>query len=363
MEAAMFLENQWYVAAWSKDIGRKPSGHIFLKQRAVLYRREDGRAIALEDCCPHRNLPLSMGRVIGNDIECGYHGLLFDSSGICKHAPNEKAVPKWACVRAYPLVERHGWAFIWMGDPQKADPLLIPDFHRPLSDPNWSFVGDVFHVQCSYLFIIDNLLDLSHLAYVHSSTTGNRALAENAAVKTETPGNHHVRVTRSMRNIPAAPAYAAYGGYSGNCDRWQIANFYPPSYIFINNGSYPPGQTPADVDENTSQGHWGFQVYQIMTPIDEKTCYLFWAVAHDNKYFHNTKDRDTFHQQIKVVLIEDKNVYEGQQRCIAWDHEARGDINARGALEADRGLLKARSIVRRLLREEAKEAGSRVAAE
>ena len=226
----MMLRNHWYVAAWSDEVGREPVGRVLLGDMIVLYRQEDGTPVALEDRCPHRNLPLSLGRLDGDDLECGYHGMVFGPDGSCRHLPGSDDVPDWACVRSYPVLERQGWVLVWMGDAGAADAAAAPDFAVRRDDPDWLTVSGYTYAKCGYRLVLDNLLDLSHLAYVHSSTTGNRALAEQAAIDCRVDGDR-VEVTRWMENIEAAQAFVDYAGYGGAIDRWQASRFMPPSYI------------------------------------------------------------------------------------------------------------------------------------
>src|SRR5439155_1681840 len=138
----------------------------------VLFRRQNGEPIALEDRCCHRQLPLSMGRLEGDDLRCGYHGLLFAPDGRCVQIPGQESVPPQARVRAYPLVERYRWLWIWMGDPERADPALIPNWWWA-DDREWAFTQpEQIFVRCNYQLIADNVLDVTHLAYVHASSIG-----------------------------------------------------------------------------------------------------------------------------------------------------------------------------------------------
>ena len=132
----MFLRNTWYIAAWDRELGSSPLAVQVLGERIVLYRKLDGSAAALEDACPHRKLPLSLGRIQGDHLECGYHGLTFDCSGACVKVPGMDSIPPGARVRAYPLFERYGLLWIWMGEPERADPATI---HRipHWDDPAW----------------------------------------------------------------------------------------------------------------------------------------------------------------------------------------------------------------------------------
>ena len=124
----MFLKNCWYVAAWDHEVTAAPLARTLLCEPVVLYRTEDGTAVALEDRCCHRALPLSMGKVVGDRLQCGYHGLEFDSGGACVRVPGQAQIPPGASVRSYPLVERWKYLWIWMGDPALADEALIPNW-------------------------------------------------------------------------------------------------------------------------------------------------------------------------------------------------------------------------------------------
>jgi len=138
----MFLKNYWYVAASAPEIGRKPFRRIIMSEPVVFYRTVDGTPVALEDRCPHRRLPLSMGKLISDDVlQCHYHGLRFDRTGACVRVPGQDLIPATARIKAYPVVERYNWLWIWMGDPALADPATIPDYHW-FDDPNWGAKSD-----------------------------------------------------------------------------------------------------------------------------------------------------------------------------------------------------------------------------
>lgn len=349
-----FLRNHWYVAAWSDEVGRTPLARVVLGDYLVLYRTEAGQVVALENRCPHRNLPLSEGRLVGDTLECGYHGMVFDCTGACTHLPGEASPPHWARVRAYPVVERRGWVMVWMGDPDKADARTAPDYNVRLADPDWWHVKGHIAVKCGYRLILDNLLDLSHLAYVHASTTGNRALAERATIAAETEGDR-VRVTRWMSDIPPAKAFVDYAGYDGNIDRWQASEFMPPAYIYVNSGTAPAGRGVSPAERMTNQGLWGFVVYHALTPETESTTHQFWAMAIERRFVPPAKLPE-FERQMINIPLEDVAVYEAQQRAIALDPDAHGDVRPRGMIAADQGLFAMRRILQRLHAEESKQA-------
>jgi phenylpropionate dioxygenase-like ring-hydroxylating dioxygenase large terminal subunit len=336
----MFLKEYWYVAAWSDELKKKsPLGLMMLKQPVVLFRQADGTPVAVEDRCIHRRAPLSIGNVIGDHIQCAYHGLVFDGRGQCVKVPGQEQIPRNARIRSYPVVERHGCIWLWMGEAERADASAIPNFEW-LDKRGWSVTKRHINVKCEYRLVIDNLLDLSHLAYVHSSTVGQPEVADLAEVKTERRGNS-VRVTRWTRNVPPARTYLQFGNYSGNIDRWQISEFSPPSSFIIDNGSAAAG-TGAPEGKPGEQ-RWGFIVCHGITPETEKTTNYFWALAHN----HFTDDQaavEEFHRQSQHVIGEDVAVFTAQQRTIDLDPDAPTvDIRY------DAGPLQARRIIDQLL--------------
>ncbi|WP_420465466.1 Rieske 2Fe-2S domain-containing protein [Panacagrimonas sp.] len=178
----MFVKNAWYNAGWdylftqsqrnsltqSKGalVARKIAG-----ERVVLYRRPSGQLVALEDRCVHRQAALSLGQKEGDSIRCMYHGLRFGPDGKCNEIPGQETIPDRACVRAFPVVEKDNWVWVWMGDPARADEALIPHAVGP-SDPDWNVKTSQMHVQANYRLEIANLADLTHLAWIHRDTLG-----------------------------------------------------------------------------------------------------------------------------------------------------------------------------------------------
>ncbi len=174
-----FPRNQWYVAAWSRELGHEILGRTLLGQPVVLYRSEAGQPIALDGRCPHRRFPLANGRREGDNIVCGYHGLTFNTSGKCVRIPSQERVPDSYCVRTYPVCEKWSWIWIWMGDASLADENLIPDHSKlPVLNDEWlSVIGGLEKVNARYTAMHDNLLDLSHLTFLHDDTIGSPAVA------------------------------------------------------------------------------------------------------------------------------------------------------------------------------------------
>lgn len=223
-----FLRQSWYVAARSGEVTRQPLGRVLLDEPVVLFRKESGQTVALEDRCCHRHLPLSMGRVEGDGLRCGYHGLKFDSTGKCVEIPGQDSIPPQARVRAYPTQERYRWIWIWMGAPEKADPALIPNWWWA-DHPEWAFTQPAqIPVKCNYQLVSDNVLDVTHLAYVHATSIGAPSITEfPATVERE---ERLVRLTRWIMDRPPPPLYRKAGSFPGNVDRWQIVEHQPPCF-------------------------------------------------------------------------------------------------------------------------------------
>jgi len=172
-ETVGFVRNAWYVAAWSTEIEDGILGRMILHTPIALFRQQDGQIAALLDICPHKFAPLSLGKRVGDGVQCGYHGLEFDAGGRCVRNPqgNQK-IPPGSQVATFPVVERHGAIWIWPGEPALADVQAIPDFGF-FSDPAWKAIYGLGHVEGNYKLSIDNLMDLGHGLFLHKASAGD----------------------------------------------------------------------------------------------------------------------------------------------------------------------------------------------
>ncbi len=343
----MFLRNAWYVAAWGREVGRTPMRRVLLNEPVVLYRTEAGQAIALEDRCVHRRYMLSEGTLIGDVLQCAYHGLQYDTAGRCIFAPGNASVPPQARLKSYPLVERHKWLWIWMGDPALADPAKIEDFHW-IDDPEWGAEGTYYHVKADYRLIIENLLDLTHITYVHGATIGNYATANAAEMKSEVRGNG-VRVTRWMIDQPAPPTYVKAGGFTGNVDRWQIIDWTPPANMRLDVGATPTG---TGAPEGKRVG--GIEMWNLnsVTPETATTSHYFWAQAH-NFEPKNPQVTEMLYKQIEFTFLQDVDIFAKQQANI----DLRPDAPALN-FSFDTGNVQALRMLDRLVRAEQAQAAA-----
>lgn len=313
----MFLRQSWYAAAFSEELTRKLQPVSLLSERVVLYRRADGSPVALEDSCAHRRLPLSMGRIEGDNLRCLYHGIVYDGSGRCLQIPGEKLVPKGAGVRAYPAVERHGFVWVWMGDAKAADARLIPDY-ATAGDPTLETANLHLRIRAFYQLHLDNLLDLSHIGYVHATTTGNPTVVEEGEVETRREGET-IWVMRRQRDVPPPATFAEFGGFDGPVDMWQITEFRPPSYVRLNYGTVPAGRgVPNDISGYWNNGDWGFRVFQCITPESERTTHQFRCIKFERRDASDATV-EKLKRQMDQISNEDAPVLAAQQAALDAD--------------------------------------------
>ena len=184
-----YPRNQWYVAAFSHEVGQQPLARTFLDTPVLLYRDSGGRPVALYDRCPHRSLPLTMGTIVGDRVRCGYHGMEFGPDGACAHIPSQSHLPAAMSVRSFPIVEKWQWMWIWLGDADKADETLIPDHHwlGLERDGYWATPFFMMEVGGNYQFLHDNLLDSTHVSFLHSGAldSGDEMAAAKVTIEEE----------------------------------------------------------------------------------------------------------------------------------------------------------------------------------
>ena len=168
----MFVRNAWYVAAAIAEIGDKPLARTILNEPIVLFKNGRGEMCALEDRCCHRGAPLALGDPTEAGIRCGYHGMEFNREGVCTFIPGQTIIPKCARVKSYPAVAKTDYVWIWMGEADKANPAAIADY-PPDDQINWPRANDMLHLKASYVMVLENLMDLSHLSYLHAGSIGS----------------------------------------------------------------------------------------------------------------------------------------------------------------------------------------------
>jgi vanillate monooxygenase len=334
----MFPLNAWYVACTPDEIdGDKPLGRRICGLPMVLFRDAEGRAAALEDFCPHRGAPLSLGRVVEGRLVCGYHGLEMGCQGQTLAMPGQR-VRGFAPVGRYPVRERAGHVWVWPGDPARAEATPLPPM--PWDDnPAWAYGGGMFHVRCDYRLMIDNLMDLTHEKYVHAGSIGQKELDE--VVPRTTLEDGTVVTRRDMPDVQAPPFWrAAMRGNNlpdtARVDRWQRCRFVPPAAVLIDVGVALAGQGGFDAaPEHKASGI----VVDFITPETDTSIWYFWGLA---RHF-NPRDKAltaSIREAQAKVFQEDLEMLERQQQnLLHWP--ARKLLN----LNIDAGGVQARRIL------------------
>lgn len=264
--------NGWYVAAFAQDVGRDPVARTICGLPVALYRKADGTAVAVGGRCPHRHYPLGKSCVRGDEIVCGYHGIAFGPDGQCTDIPSQDFVPRAYRIPTYPLVEHGLWLWIWPGDADKADPSLLPDLEAiGYAGLGLEPVALFSHeVPCRYQLLNDNLLDLTHLAFLHGSSIGTIDNARARETVTHGPG-----VLRSHRLIEGGepmPAIRQDQNYHGPVDSVVGMDFHLPGFHAgigdhwaVENGERRPLRLS--------------RVFHSVTPSTPTSCYYLFAMG------------------------------------------------------------------------------------
>ncbi|MEO0819573.1 MAG: aromatic ring-hydroxylating dioxygenase subunit alpha [Pseudomonadota bacterium] len=341
-----YVRNAWYVAGWSAEFGEPIRRVPVLDQHLAMYRCADGRVAALEDRCPHRLLPLSKGKRIGDDVQCGYHGLVFDCAGACVRVPGQANLPASAWVRAFPVLERHGIVWVWMGEAERADPALCFDMPE-LADPGWhAHQGDALEIEANYLNVAENLVDPAHVSFVHPTTLGNAA-SENVPVHVKTDAEPLV-AWRWIRDSEPIGFFKAFGGFTGTVDRWHYYYLHTPCTAVIDFGS-----APAEWALPEEERHRGVRIFALhfLTPTGPRSTTDRWM------HLRNTAPGEDVSEQMdalfRVAFAEDKAVLEAIEL-----EEARPQSRRPIRLAIDKGpLVYRKRIAERLALERTEDAG------
>jgi len=268
--AAPFLRNAGYMAGWSAEVGEALLSRRIIGEPVLLFRKQDGSVAALTDRCPHRFAPLSMGQRDGDCVICPYHGLTFDGDGNCVRNPFAEALPKGARVRSFPVVERDGIVWFWPGEAALADDAAIPDFSMLFVEGHGAPISGAMPMQANYEFGTDNLMDLSHIEFVHKGSFAGRGVifAGEHSVKEDGATLHS---NWWMPDIAAPPH--TFGVYDPQmrCDHWLEMRWDPPASMYLQIGACPHGTDRAG-GVIAHQGH-------ILTPETATSTHYFWATT------------------------------------------------------------------------------------
>jgi vanillate O-demethylase monooxygenase subunit len=337
----MFPRNAWYVAATAAEISDKPLGRTVCNERMVFYRGLQGQVHALEDFCPHRGAPLSLGRVCEGKLVCGYHGLEMGCDGKTVAMPGQR-VRGFPAIRAFPAAERHGFIWVWPGEPAAADEAKLPAL--PWSDdPQWAYGGGLYHIACDYRLMVDNLMDLTHETYVHATSIGQKEIDETPCT-TRTEGDE-VITSRFMNGIEAPPFWQMALRANGlpddqPVDRWQVCHFTPPSHVMIEVGVALAGRGGYHAPEEAKASSI---VVDFITPETDTSHWYFWGMARRFKPGDAALTAQIREGQ-GAIFSEDRQILEQQQaNLLRWPERKLLMLNI------DAGGVQSRRVIDRLI--------------
>jgi phenylpropionate dioxygenase-like ring-hydroxylating dioxygenase large terminal subunit len=337
-----FALNHWYVIAAVDEIGDSPLGRVVCDKPIVLFRSTDGVVHGLVDRCSHRRFPLSLGRVVGDSLVCGYHGFTFDCGGTCVAVPGQDSIPSRADVPAVPVLTRGPWVFAWPGDPALADPALLPDLPWLTDSSAWTVVWGMRPLPARYELLVDNLMDLSHETYLHAGFIGTPEVAQ-TPIETTVGDNNVIYVSRHMDAVTCPAFYERSTGMTSPIDRWQDIEYSAPGVYVLHSRIAPVG-LDATVDEHMA-AH--VKVLYGITPSSANSCYDFWAVARDFA-IGDVEVSEFMEKMNDTVVMQDVVALTELEQRIAADTNVF-EVN----IKIDRGGLAARRLLDALIAAEA----------
>jgi phenylpropionate dioxygenase-like ring-hydroxylating dioxygenase large terminal subunit len=308
-----FIRNAWYVAAWSSEIGGRPFARTLLGEPVAVFRGASGSVAAVEDRCCHRGLPLSMGQVRGDTIVCGYHGISYDTQGRCVGIPGQPHVPPAMRVRAFPVIEKDELVWIWMGKRERADASSIPSFAYHNDHLRWPHRTHTQALRCDQRLVIDNLLDLTHLAFVHQRTIGGDPDAHTQAKFSVTPTDRGVSFIRWLLNSVPPPTYVNAVGFKGRVDRWMEFEFIAPGVVLQFTGALDVGTGAYDLGKR--EGGFALRIFHGITPATADSCHYFWSGCHGYRQDEPAVTDELF-GALAATFAEDAAVLEAQHASL-----------------------------------------------
>jgi vanillate O-demethylase monooxygenase subunit len=338
---AIWPKNSWYVAFWSDDVkGREPYARRILGEPIVFYRAESGEIIGLEDTCPHRFAPLSLGKVTGSDrIACAYHGLQFDRTGACVLNPHtDHKIPPAAHVRAYQVVEKYSLVWVWMGA-NAGDPATIPDYScLDEARPEHISTRNYMTIKADYRLIVDNLLDLSHVPFLHAGVlTGTVDDQINV-----TQDGDEITIARWSYDVPVPSLTNMMFRADGkNVDSWLLMKWISPSYMILDTGVREPGTA-----KESGTGYFGLH---LLTPESEQSTHYHFAAV------RFTVPPRSLEEDLKIretVSVGRKYAFEAQDAPVIEAQQARmNEIGNRrpALLEVDAGAVRVQRTLAKII--------------
>lgn len=344
----MYLRNGWYCGGWASELTQAPVGRRMLGEPVMVYRTDSGEPVALEGRCPHRFAPLHLGTVEGDRVTCPYHGLVFDRSGSCVHNPHGD-IPKDARLKIYPVAERDGVVWVWMGDPAKADPDLIIDSGFVV-DPGCATVLGYLNVAAHYQMVIDNLLDLTHPAILHKGgLSSEEYMGENMHHRFRQEGTT-IHSDYTFNNVNASPGLAPLWG-DRKSDVRAFMTFYPPTNLVLD---FRMNEVNGPVDEGVF-----LPTLHLLVPENEERTHYFYAMGRNVELDNEELSAITAKMARHAFEEEDEPMIRACQEMMGTtDLFALKPV----LLKTDVAAVRARLQLDKLIAQEAAQNGARQAA-
>ena len=342
------LKNAWYAAAYADEVREEPLARTLAGHKAVMFREASGKVGMISNRCPHRFAPLSAGKVVEDTLQCPYHGLRFNAGGECVHNPHSKegGPLRAANIPGWPTMERYGIIWFWPGDAAAADPALLPRIEF-LEDPDYSIVKGLLHVRGHYELVVDNLLDLSHAAYIHPQFAGGRYTPEQILAATEQKLERRERslVNHRMRSglAPGAAHVDVFGMDPAIPVRSDSTmTWHPPAMLDFAVGAW-------EMDADRSSGVHIPQLH-VITPETEFSSHYFFLNGRNRRQGDAEVDRMMLDFFELAFARQDEPMIEMVQRNMG----EVSDITELGPilLPTDAAPISARRILARLIAEE-----------
>ncbi|TCM26011.1 MULTISPECIES: aromatic ring-hydroxylating dioxygenase subunit alpha [unclassified Novosphingobium] len=335
------IRNCWYACARSTEIGRTPLARKLLGVDVVLYRTLDGAPVALRNRCPHRSFPLAKGKLVGDKLVCGYHGMEFGTDGVCAKLPALANVPATAAVRTFPIADRGPLTWIWMGAPDLADEALIPDTWW-LSDPEWGTVSGDFHINADYVSMHENLIDQTHFPFLHPDTVGTPEYARSKlSASTE---DNQVVIRRELLNSSPPGVYGKPAQIMDKrVDRTSEARFVSPAL----HTAY--ARVRVHEPDEGKPALYRYNITHVFTPETNDSMHYWWFNSRD--YLPGDADIDGFMLEAHTqAYSEDVEALQWINEVVRTDGEEQFDLS----FAPDKPGLMARRIMYRLAMAEAR---------
>ncbi|MEN8918972.1 MAG: aromatic ring-hydroxylating dioxygenase subunit alpha [Octadecabacter sp.] len=338
--ATPLIRNCWYVAGRSGEICRTPFARRLLGIDIALYRTKDGRPVAMRNRCPHRSFPLARGKLVGDNLVCGYHGMEFNPDGVCAKMPALSRPPASATVKTFPTADRGPLTWIWMGPAHLADEALIPDTSW-LADPAWGTVTGDFHIKSDYVGMHENLIDQTHFPFLHPDTVGTPEYAK-SKLSARVDGDQ-VLINRELLDSPPPAVYGKPANIMHKrVNRTSEARFVSPAihtaYAAIIDPK-PDGEEPPE---------YRYNITHVFTPETNTSIHYWWFNSRTFK--PGDADIDAFMTEASAkAYYEDVEALEWIMEVVEKDEEQQFDMS----FAPDRPGLMARRILYRLAQAEA----------